>query len=58
MADPEFSEVPEADALEQRAEVATDEEVEPPTPDPEAPEADALEQSRTVPVEDEYEGRG
>ncbi len=59
MADPDPTEVPEADALEQRLEVASDDdEVTPPTGDPEAPEADALEQSRTVPVEDEYEGRG
>lgn len=51
------SEVPEADALEQHLEVATEDEVEEPSGDPEVPEADALEQSRTVPVEDEYEGR-
>ncbi|MDQ4132760.1 MAG: hypothetical protein M3179_06025 [Actinomycetota bacterium] len=58
MADRDFTEVPEADALEQKLEVATDDELVPPTGDPEAPEADALEQARTVPVEDEYEGRG
>lgn len=56
MTDAEFSEVPEADALEQHLEVGPDEAVDEPTSDPEAPEADALEQSRTVPVEDEYEG--
>lgn len=57
MADRDSPEVPEADALEQKLEVVTEDALEPPTGDPEAPEADALEQSRTVPVEDEYEGR-
>ena len=58
MTDPEFIEVPEADALEQRLEATADgEEVEAPTVAPEVPEADALEQSRTVPVDDEYSDR-
>ena len=62
MSDAGSTEIPEADAFEQRLEVGADDDVDPPTSDPptsdpEAPQADALEQSRTVPVEDEYEGR-
>lgn len=54
----EFTEVPEADALEQRLEVGTEEEDdEVPTVDTEVPEADALEQSRSVPLDDGYESR-
>lgn len=54
----DFTEVPEADAIEQRLEVGTEEEDdEALTVDSEVPEADALEQSRTVPVDDGYESR-
>jgi len=60
MPDPEFVEVPEADALEQRLGAAPgkeEDESELPTVGPEVPEADALEQSLAVPVdEDGYEG--
>ena len=58
MTDPEFTEVPEADALEQRLETTVDEEEgAAPVLAPEVPEADALEQSRTVPVDDDYNDR-
>lgn len=55
----EFSEVPEADALEQRLEVGGEEgeDVAAPAVDLEVPEADALEQSQTVPLDDGYESR-
>jgi hypothetical protein len=52
---------PEADALEQEADVAgaeNDDDVVPePSDDPEAPEADALEQAQPVPMDEDEEPR-
>jgi hypothetical protein len=45
--------VPEADALEQAAEVAPDEEDDLPSNDDDVPEADAIEQARVVPPSDD-----
>jgi len=45
--------VPEADALEQAAEVAPEDEDELPTRDDDVPEADAIEQARVVPPSDD-----
>jgi hypothetical protein len=45
--------VPEADALEQAAEVAPDEEDDIPSKDDDVPEADAIEQARVVPPSDD-----
>ena len=56
------SEVPEADALEQRLQVTADDEegedAEPPTIGSGVSEADALDQARPVPADDEYEHPG
>jgi hypothetical protein len=45
--------VPEADALEQAAEIAPEEEGDLPSKDDDVPEADAIEQARIVPTSDE-----
>ena len=53
----DFSDVPEADALEQRLEVGGEEESDAPGIGVETPEADAVEQSQPVPLDDGYESR-
>jgi hypothetical protein len=53
----DFSDVPEADALEQRLEVGGEEESGAPGIGLETPEADALEQSQAVPLDDGYDSR-